>query len=90
MLCWVEGGCERGSVSGREQSRVVHRKALCPGVPKMREEDVVSGMCAKPWMTITGSSLLLTRTLLIPGIPRSVVQGKESPAPFLIISTRPY
>lgn len=52
---------------------------------------MVSGMCAKPWMTQSlSSSLLLTRTLLIlADLTDLCVQGKESPCPLSqIISTR--
>ena len=52
---------------------------------------MVSGMCAKPWMTQSlSSSLLLTRALLSAAdLTDLCLQGKESPCPLSqIISTQ--
>ena len=91
MLCRVQQGCEPGSVSGREHSRVVHCRSLCPGVSKDERRDGVSGMCAKFWMIQSlSSSLLVTKTLLIVAdLTDLCLQEKESPCPLShIISTR--
>lgn len=44
---------------------------------------MVSGMCAKPWMTQSLSSSPYKDLLILADPHRSGVQGKESPCPFL-------